>query len=78
MTDVHDRIRDVWDRDAETYDHSASHAVSDPLEAAAWRAALRRALPDPPVAVLDVGAGTGSLSLLAAELGYRTTALDLS
>ncbi|MGZ8580405.1 MAG: class I SAM-dependent methyltransferase [Actinomycetota bacterium] len=78
MTDVHDRIRDFWDRDAETYDHSASHAVSDPLEAAAWRAALRRALPDPPVAVLDVGAGTGSLSLLAAELGYRTTALDLS
>ena len=31
MTDVHDRIREFWDRDAETYDRSASHAVSDPL-----------------------------------------------
>ncbi|MET0800811.1 MAG: class I SAM-dependent methyltransferase [Actinomycetota bacterium] len=78
MTDVHDRIREFWDRDAETYDRSASHAVSDPLEAAAWRAALRATLPEPPTAVLDVGAGTGSLSVLAAELGYRVTALDLS
>ena len=78
MTDVHDRIREFWDRDSATYDHSASHAVSDPLEAAAWRAALRRALPDPPASVLDVGAGTGSLSLLAAELRYEVTALDLS
>jgi SAM-dependent methyltransferase len=78
MTDVNDRIREFWDRDSATYDHSASHAASDPLEAAAWRAALRRALPDPPVSVLDVGAGTGSLSLLAAELRYEVTALDLS
>lgn len=78
MTDIHDSIRDFWDRDAETYDRSASHAVSDPLEAAAWRAALRRALPEPPAEVLDAGAGTGSLSLLAAELGFKVTALDLS
>ena len=28
--------------------------------------------------VLDVGAGTGALSLLAAEIGHRVTALDLS
>jgi ubiquinone/menaquinone biosynthesis C-methylase UbiE len=78
VTDVHDRIREFWDRDAATYDRSASHAASDPLEAAAWRAALRGTLPQPPAAVLDVGAGTGSLSLLAAEAGYGVTALDLS
>lgn len=78
MADVHDRIREFWDRDSHTYDDSASHSISDPLEAAAWRAALRRALPDPGAKVLDVGAGTGALSLLAAELGYAVTALDLS
>lgn len=78
MTDVHDRIRDFWDKDSDTYDHSASHAASDPVEAAAWRAALSRHLPEPGASVLDVGAGTGAMSLLAAELGYRVTALDLS
>jgi len=78
MGDVHDDLRAFWDRDAATYDLAASHAVSDPIEEAAWRAALLRSLPEPGARVLDVGAGTGSLSLLAAYLGYRVTALDLS
>lgn len=78
MADVHDDLRAFWDRDAATYDLVASHAVSDPVEEAAWRGALRSVLPEPGARVLDVGAGTGSLSLLAAELGYDVTALDLS
>jgi SAM-dependent methyltransferase len=78
VADVHDRIREFWDRDSQTYDDSTSHSISDPVEAAAWRAALRRALPDPGAKVLDAGAGTGALSLLAAELGYIVTSLDLS
>lgn len=78
MADVHDSIRDFWDRDSRTYDATKSHAVSDPLEAAAWRQALREALPQPGARVLDAGAGTGALSLLAAELGHEVTALDLS
>ena len=73
-----DRIREFWDADASTYDATKSHSISDPLERAAWRQALSEALPLPPASVLDVGAGTGSLSLLAAELGYAVTALDLS
>jgi SAM-dependent methyltransferase len=78
MTDVHDRLRGFWDLDAETYDRSPTHAASDPVEAAAWRAAMSRFLPPPGASVLDVGAGTGAMSLLAAEMGYRVTALDLS
>ncbi len=78
MSDLHDRLKRFWDEDARTYDRSPSHAASDPVEAAAWRAALRRNLPEPPASVLDVGAGTGAISLLLAELGYRVTAVDLS
>jgi SAM-dependent methyltransferase len=78
MSEVHDRIREWWDRDASVYDTSAGHAVSDPVEAAAWRAILARVLPEPPASVLDVGAGTGAMSFLAAELGYEVTGVDLS
>jgi len=76
--ELRDDIRSWWDLDADHYDRSAGHSLSDPVEAAAWRAALERALPAPASRVLDAGAGTGSLSLLAAELGHRVTALDIS
>jgi len=75
---LRDDIRSWWDLDADHYDRSAGHSLSDPVEAAAWRAALERVLPASASRVLDAGAGTGSLSLLAAELGHRVTALDLS
>lgn len=76
--DTHRRLRDFWDTDARTYDDSAGHAVADPVEAATWRALMARVLPPAPARVLDVGAGTGAMSLLAAALGHRVTALDLS
>jgi SAM-dependent methyltransferase len=76
--DVHDRLRAWWDEDADTYDDIVGHAMSDPVEAAAWAAALARFLPPVPARVLDVGAGTGALSLTAAALGHPVTALDLS
>ena len=78
MGDMEHRIQAWWDEDAGTYDRSPSHAASDPVEAAAWRTALLRSLPPAPAKVLDAGAGTGAMSLLAADLGYRVTALDLS
>jgi SAM-dependent methyltransferase len=71
-------VRSFWEADAATYDRSAGHHPRGEVERAAWSAALRALLPPPPAAVLDVGAGTGFLSLLAAGLGHRVTALDLS
>ena len=78
MGDVHETIRAWWDADASTYDAAASHAISDPMEAAAWRQAILDVMPSPGSRILDVGAGTGAMTLLAAELGYEVTALDLS
>jgi SAM-dependent methyltransferase len=78
VAELHERIREWWDADAHVYDGSEGHAMSDPVEAAAWAATLARFLPHPPSDVLDVGAGTGALSLLAADLGHHVTALDLS
>jgi ubiquinone/menaquinone biosynthesis C-methylase UbiE len=78
MHDTHERIRRWWDADAAGYDAAAGHAMSDPIEAAAWRRVLERTLPASPADVLDVGTGTGSLALLAAELGHAVTGVDLS
>ncbi|HTG46969.1 MAG TPA: class I SAM-dependent methyltransferase [Actinomycetota bacterium] len=78
MSELRDAIRDWWDADAHHYDGSADHGLSDPVQAAAWNATLRALLPPAPAHVLDVGAGTGAMSLLAADLGHHVTALDLS
>ncbi|MGH3537336.1 MAG: class I SAM-dependent methyltransferase [Pseudonocardiaceae bacterium] len=78
ITDALARIGAFWDADAATYDQATGHHPQTAIEWAAWRAALIRLLPPPPARILDVGAGTGFLSLAAAQLGYTVTAVDLS
>jgi len=75
---VLDEIRGWWDDDAATYDNAPGHRPRTSAEWAAWSAALARLLPPLPARVLDCGAGTGFLSLIAARLGYQVTAIDLS
>lgn len=76
--DALDDIRRFWDDDAAVYDDSAGHRPRDPAVTAAWAATLAGLLPPAPARVLDCGAGTGFLSLVAARAGHRVTALDLA
>lgn len=78
MSVISDQVRSFWDIDAATYDRSASHNPTSAVELAAWGATLRRLLPPPPARVLDVGAGTGFLTIQLARQGYDVTAFDLS
>jgi len=73
-----DEIRRFWDDDAATYDDAPGHRPTSPAVRAAWTAAIEALLPGPPARVLDCGAGTGFVSLIAARLGHEVTALDLS
>src|SRR6476646_2477407 len=73
-----DKAREAWDREAAGFDDEADHGLRDPMVRQAWVDLLGRLLPRAPAAVVDLGCGTGTLSVLLAELGYEVTAVDLS
>jgi ubiquinone/menaquinone biosynthesis C-methylase UbiE len=69
-------ITRYWNFRSASYDAEPQHDVRQERERDAWTADLRALLPPPPARVLDVGAGTGFLSLLLAGMGYTVTGLD--
>lgn len=70
--------RSAWDAAASTFDDAADHGLRDPDVRSAWGDLLVRLLPDPPSRVADLGCGTGSLALLAGDLGHDVDGVDLS
>jgi SAM-dependent methyltransferase len=67
-----------WDAAAATFDDDADHGLRDPAVRAAWAGLLLPLMPEPPAAVLDLGCGTGSLSVLLASAGHDVRGLDSS
>ena len=78
---VEDSLREVrqyWDDEAESFDNEPDHGLADPTVLAAWTGLLKSWQPKPPAKILDIGCGTGSLSLILARLGHEVTGVDLS
>jgi SAM-dependent methyltransferase len=75
---VTEDVRAFWDAEAERFDEEPDHGLRDPAVRAAWGRLLDEHLPPPPADVLDLGCGTGSLTLLLAEAGHRVHGVDLA
>jgi 2-polyprenyl-3-methyl-5-hydroxy-6-metoxy-1,4-benzoquinol methylase len=70
--------RQIWDEAAAAFDNEPDHGLRDPSVRGAWTKLLKAWLPATRAAILDVGCGTGSLSVVLAELGHDVTGIDLS
>jgi SAM-dependent methyltransferase len=67
-----------WNDQADSFDAEPDHGLTDPRVLAAWRRVLLPVLPEPPAMVADLGCGTGSLSIMAAQAGYAVCGIDFA
>lgn len=71
-------IRSHWDRRAVSFDGDSDHGLVSEAQRRAWRDVLASVVGEPPRQVLDAGCGTGSLTILLAELGHTVTGVDMA
>lgn len=71
-------IKNIWDTCGEAYDNDYAHGLKSEKEKEEWLKLLDSLVSEKPSEVLDVGAGTGFLSLLLCELGHHCKGIDLS
>lgn len=70
--------RPLWDEAAADFDTEADHGLRDERVREAWYDLLHILMPVSPARVLDIGCGTGSLTLLLSEMGHTVIGSDFS
>ena len=74
--DAKGAVRKYWDYGSKFYD--TAPGLGSEAEKSVWRDELILEIGPEPKKILDVGTGTGFMSLLLAEMGHRATGVDFS
>jgi ubiquinone/menaquinone biosynthesis C-methylase UbiE len=76
---VKEQVAAHWDRRAAHFDEDFGHSIRTPAERAAWDRIFGLVLPGGgALDALDLGSGTGFLSLELASRGHRVTGVDFA
>lgn len=74
--DVTGLVRRHWRRRADAFDDEPEHAMHGEAQRERWLAVLEEWTGEVPRRTLDVGCGTGTISVLLAELGHDVAGVD--
>lgn len=72
------QITHMWDESAVTFDSHYGHKVKSNEESEAWTNMFKSLIPAGKLKILDVGCGTGEISVLFAQMDNDVTGIDLS
>ena len=75
---IKELVAHKWDLASETFDTHVGHGIQSKKERDAWKRAFREVFPERGLKILDVGCGTGELSVLFSEMGHKVTGIDIS
>jgi ubiquinone/menaquinone biosynthesis C-methylase UbiE len=75
---IKEMVKTKWNKRAATYDQSPGHGIQNAAEHRRWTELFMDVFGREPLAILDVGTGTGVIALLLAELGHQVTGVDIA